>query len=274
MQRVFYTLSLLALTQLIVGAAGCSLMKPRDSALANYERTRRELSGDGSSVEPAQYTEDDVPLPAPLKAKDFAPERIGATVRRLTGNGPNPKEAKVLYAQAQQAYAVAAQQKLQNPTFDSRPQYAAAAKLFESAAEKWPESEIEQDGYYMAGESYFFADYYWDAETNYEKLMKKYQNSKHIDAVQPRRFAIAQYWLELHRKDPKSFYELNVIDEATPTRDVFGHSMRVYDRIRLDDPTGKLADDATLALGNAYFAAGKFMKADEYYTDLRKTFPS
>ena len=36
--------------------------------------------------------------------------------------------------------------------------------------------------------------------------------------------------------------------------------MRVYDRIRLDDPTGKLADDATLALGNAYFAVGKFMK--------------
>jgi outer membrane protein assembly factor BamD (BamD/ComL family) len=50
--------------------------------------------------------------------------------------------------------------------------------------------------------------------------------------------------------------------------------MRVFDRIRLDDPTGKLADDATLALGNAYFAEGKFSKADEYYTDLRKTFPS
>ncbi|MDA1054274.1 MAG: outer membrane protein assembly factor BamD [Planctomycetota bacterium] len=273
MQRVFYTLSLLAVTPLMVAGAGCSLMKPRDSALANYERTRQELAGGGSSVEAAQDSEDAV-ADKPLTVKDFAPEKIGATVRKLTGNGPNPQEAKRLFAQAQQAYAAADQLRLQNPDADSGPQFVAAAELFESAAEKWPDSELEQNGLYMAGESYFFADHYWDAETSYEKLLKKYQNSKHIDAVQPRRFAIAQYWLELHRKDPMAFYELNILDESIPTRDAFGHAMRVFDRIRLDDPTGKLADDATLALGNAYFDAGKFMKADEYYTDLRKTFPS
>jgi len=273
MQRVLHTLSLLAVTQLIVAGTGCSLMKPRDSATANYERTRRALSGSGSSVEAAQYTEEAV-ADQPLRVKDFAPERIGATVRKLSGNGPNPQEAKQLFAQAQQAYAAAAQLKLQDPNADPRGQFAAAAELFESAANKWPDSEIEQDGLYMAGESCFFADHYWDAETNYEKLLKKFQNSKHIDAIQPRRFEIAQYWLALHRENPKAFYELNLLDEGTPTRDDFGHAMRVFDRIRLDDPTGKLADDATLALGNAYFAAGKFMKADEYYTDLRKTFPS
>jgi outer membrane protein assembly factor BamD (BamD/ComL family) len=248
-------------------------MKPRDSALANYEQTRQELSAGGSLVEAAQYTED-VPPDRSLTAKDFAPDRIGATVRKLSGNGPNPQEAKELYAQAQQAYAAATQSKLQDPNADSRSQFAAAAEIFESAAKKWPESELEQDALHMAGESYFFADHYWDAETSYEMLLKKYQNSKHIDAIQPRRFAIAQYWLELYRKDPKAFYELNLLDESSPTRDGFGHAMRVFDRIRLDDPTGKLADDATLALGNAHFAAGKFMKADEYYADLRKTFPS
>lgn len=273
MQRVVPILTLLTVTPWIIAGTGCSLMKPRDSAMANYERTRQELASGGSSVALAQYDED-APPDRSVTIKDFAPEKLGATVRKLTGNGPNPKEAKVLYAQAQQAYGAASQLKLRNPNADSRPQFVAAAKLFEDAAEKWPESELEQNAYYMAGESSFFADHYWDAETNYEMLLKKYQNSKYIDAVQPRRFAIAQYWLELHRKDPKAFYELNFFDEATPTRDAFGHAMRVYDRIRLDDPTGKLADDATLALGNAYFAAGKFMKADEYYTDLRKTFPS
>ena len=126
----------------------------------------------------------------------------------------------------------------------------------------------------MAGESYFFADYYWDAETQYEMLLKKYQNSKHIDAVQPRRFAIANYWLSLHYDDPKAFYELNLVDKSLPLNGAFKHAMRVFDRIRLDDPTGKLADDATLALGKAHFAEGKFIKADEYFTDLRKTFPS
>lgn len=273
MQRVLHTLQLLAVMQLIIAGTGCSLMKPRDSAVANYERTREQLAAGGSPVELAQYSED-APPDRSVTWGDFAPEKIGKTVRKLTGNGPNPKEAKLIYAQAQQAYNAAAQKKLQDPNADVRPQFAEAAELFESAAEKWPESELEQDAFHMAGESYFFADHYWDAETNYEQLLKSYPNSKYIDAVQPRRFAIAQYWLELHRKDPMAFYELNFFDEATPTRDAFGHAMRVYDRIRLDDPTGKLADDATLALGNAHFAAGKFMKADEYYADLRKTFPS
>ncbi len=273
MPRVLHTITLLAVTQLIVAGTGCSLFRPKDSATADYERTRRELAEGGSAVDSFQYNDETI-AEKPLTAKDFAPDKIGGTVKKLTGNGPNPQRAKELYAQAQQAYAAAAQQKLQNPNAEIAPQFVAAAELFEAAAEKWPESEIEQDGLHMAGECYFFADHYWDAETCYEKLLKKYQNSKHIDAVQPRRFAIAQYWLELHRKDPKAFYEVNVLDESTPWRDAFGHAMRVYDRIRLDDPTGKLADDATLALGNAYFAAGKFMKADEYYTDLRKTFPS
>jgi outer membrane protein assembly factor BamD (BamD/ComL family) len=63
-------------------------------------------------------------------------------------------------------------------------------------------------------------------------------------------------------------------DNARPWRDSFGNAVRVYDRIRLDDPTGKLADDATMAAGNAKFAAGKFLDADDFYTDLRRTFPS
>ena len=35
-----------------------------------------------------------------------------------------------------------------------------------------------------------------------------------------------------------------------------------------------LADDATLSLGNENFTRGKFLKADEYYSDLRKAYPS
>jgi len=58
-------------------------------------------------------------------------------------------------------------------------------------------------------------------------------------------------------------------------RDTKGHGLRVFDKMRtLDDPGGRLADDATLALGNEAFAAGKFYKADEYYTDLQKAYPA
>ena len=48
----------------------------------------------------------------------------------------------------------------------------------------------------------------------------------------------------------------------------------MFDKIRVDDPTGRLADDATLSLANENFTRRKFMKADEYYSDLRKAYPS
>lgn len=272
MQRVLYTTTLLAITTMLVVTSGCSLFKPRDSALTNYERTRQQLAAGGSRVEAAQFDED--VEDDGLSASDFSLENLGTTVRKLSGNGPDSVAAKAMYAEALQLYTVAAQQKQQNPQADHRAQFVSAAELFADAAANWPDSELEQDGLHMAGECYFFADYYWKAEDSYEKLLSKYQNSKHIDAVQPRRFAIAQYWLSLHQKAPRAFYEVNFTDKSRPTRDMFGHAMRVFDRIRLDDPTGKLADDATLALGNAYFDAKKFIKADEYYTDLRKTFPS
>jgi outer membrane protein assembly factor BamD (BamD/ComL family) len=254
-------------------------MRTRDPAMASYEQARREIAGSGSNIQPAQYQEGQYQEQVEaaddgIEISDLAPENLGQTVRKLTGNGPNTAVAKQLMAEAEQLYANASNLRQQNPSADVSAQFVAAAKKFDEAGMRWPDSALEQDALYMQGESYFFADYYWDAELAYEGLLEKYQHSRHLDAVQPRRFAIANYWLALHREDPQAFYELNVVNESLPTRDAFGHAMRVFDRIRLDDPTGKLADDATLALGNAYFANRKFMKADEYYTDLRKTFPS
>lgn len=259
-----------SLAALLLVLPGCSIFSPRDQAQDAYEQAQRDIAGGPQYAAYSDTTAED----DGLELADFSLDNIGGTVRQLTGNGPDPLRAKQLMAEAQQMYAAATRQREQNPNADVRSQFAAAAELFGDAAERWPESALQQDAFYMKGESYFFADHYWDAEDAYEELLKNYQHSRHLDAVQPRRFAIANYWLALHREDPKAFYEVNFTDESLPTNGAFKHAMRVFDRIRLDDPTGKLADDATLALGNAYFAEGKFMKADEYYTDLRKTFPS
>ena len=63
-------------------------------------------------------------------------------------------------------------------------------------------------------------------------------------------------------------------DDSKPWRDTHGHGIRVLERIRLDDPTSPLADDATLLVANTLFARGKYVLADQYYTDLRRSFPS
>ena len=198
------------------------------------------------------------------------PEQFESSWKTLIGKGVNPQKARELYVEAEGQYQAA----LRAESDQKQDAFAEAAKQFNEAAERWPDSALEEDAMFMAGEAYFFADMYPKANEAWEKLLKKYSNSKHLDAIESRRFAIAQFWLDLHNKDPESFWEFNWTDSTRPTRDTFGNSVRVYDRIRLDDPTGKLADDATLAAGNAYFAKQRYLDADGFYTDLRKTFPS
>jgi outer membrane protein assembly factor BamD (BamD/ComL family) len=197
------------------------------------------------------------------------PEQLESSWKTLIGKGVNPQKARELYVDAEGMY----QQALQAESDQQPNLFAQAAKQFQEAADRWPDSALEEDAMFMAGEAYFFADMYPKANDSWERLLKKYPNSKHLDPIESRRFAIAQFWLDTHYKAPESVWTFNLTDKSRPTRDTFGNAVRVFDRIRLDDPTGKLADDATLAAGNAYFAKQRYLDADNFYTDLRKTFP-
>lgn len=205
-------------------------------------------------------------LPTPGDLSD----QIKNSAKTLVGKGYSPDKARERYVEAEGQYW----QAVQTQGDERKAQFLSAAKSFKNAADRWPDSALEQDALYAAGEGYFFADRYPKANDTYELLLKKYPNSKYLDLVEARRFSIAQYWLGRHREDPQSFWEFNVTDKSRPVRSSFGNAVRIFDRIRIDDPTGKLADDATLAAGNAYFRAGKYMDADNFYSDLRKTFPS
>ncbi|HYM86225.1 MAG TPA: hypothetical protein VET30_05755, partial [Pseudoxanthomonas sp.] len=105
-------------------------------------------------------------------------------------------------------------------------------------------------------------------------LIKAFPNNKYMDIVDQRRFAIARYWLDRNRESPEALYYVNCFDNTRPWKDARGSGLRVFDKIRVDDPTGRFSDDATLAAANEHFAAGKFYKADEYYSDLRKAYPA
>ncbi len=195
---------------------------------------------------------------------------ITATWKKIIGQGPSAEAAKLLYRQGdelfQQAMAAAADQR--------KGLYEAAADKFEKAAQRWPDSALEQDALYMAGESWFFADRYAKANEQYERLLQAYPNTRYLDIANARRFALARYWLSLNEYSPESSLSINYWDGQRPWRDTYGHAVRVFDKIRLDDPTGKLADDATMAAANAHFARGDYYAAADFYEDLRKTFPS
>lgn len=196
------------------------------------------------------------------KALDWSKQKVGL--------GPNRSLAEQLYAESKSKYDAAIDAK----GADRIDQFRDAARGLEKAAGRWPNSELEEKALFLAGESYFFGEEYTKAENAFGELVKKYPNTHHIDTVDARRFDIGRYWIETAKAEGALALAPNVTRKDRPIFDMFNHGVRVLDRIRLDDPTGRLADDATMAAGMAHFEKGNYARADELFTDLRHSFPS
>jgi outer membrane protein assembly factor BamD (BamD/ComL family) len=160
----------------------------------------------------------------------------------------------------------------QKPREAAAKDFIQAAKQFEKAAKAHPGSAIAQDALFMQGESLFFADQLPKAEQTYGKLQKQFPNSRHNDRAAARLFSIAQYWIETERAGGSKIMPVNFVDSKRPWFDIDGHGIRVLDQIRYNDPSGRLADDATMAAAVEHFRQGKYADADEFLTDLRETF--
>ena len=150
--------------------------------------------------------------------------------------------------------------------------FADAAKLFQKSAEAAEGAALQQDAMFMHAESLFFANRLTQAAKVYEKLQKDYPRNRHNDRVSARLFSISKYWIDTVKANEDKWFTLNLTDPKRPRLDADGHAIRVLDQIRYDDPTGRLADDATMAAAAEHIRQGRFEKADEFLTDLRETF--
>ena len=251
---------LLAAFAVWASGPGCSLFRPSSPPGSG-------TTSSPSDVRPVSFEEDEGVQKQDLTVEDFYPDRIGKTVKRMYTAPPDKKVAKKTFDEADAIF----RQATALPAGDERQKlFLEAGRKYLVAAERFPNSALEQESLFQAGECYVEAEYFWEANRSYERLVKAYPNNRYLDVVENRRYQIARYWLELGKSQPESFYAVNFFDQQRPWRDTKGHGLRVFDKMRTtDDPGGKLADDATLALGNEAFASGKFFKADEYYTDLR-----
>lgn len=177
-------------------------------------------------------------------------------------------EARTHYHAGQALFETASKKRRDAAAAD----FVKAAKHFEKAAKAHPGSAIAQDATFMQAESLFFADHLPKAEQAYARLQKEFPNSRHNDRAAARLFSIAQYWIETEKAGASRIAKVNFTDEKRPWFDVDGHAVRVLDQIRYDDPTGRLADDATMAAAVEKFRQKKYNDADEFLTDLRETF--
>lgn len=198
-------------------------------------------------------------------------DRVPSTNRLVgyvTGKHEDLPRAKQLYVRADALFREAARA----PKATRTTMFADAAGLFEDAGDEAPGSGLQQDALFMQGESLFFANDLNGARDAFETLQKKFPRNRHSDRAAARLFSISKYWIDVSKAGSDSWYMINLFDTTRPLRDANGHAVRVLDQIRYDDPTGRLADDATMAAAAEHIRNEQYEKADEFLTDLRETF--
>ena len=151
--------------------------------------------------------------------------------------------------------------------------YDEAAKEFKKTIARWPNSQLEQDARFLLGECYFYSDQYDAAIKAYEALLQAQPNTRHLDKIIRRQFDVARYWEQHHQHEPHWATTPNLFDEKRPLFDTLGNAIKVYENIRLNDPTGPLADAAVMATANSHFLRGRYDDADYHYQLLRNEYP-
>ena len=194
-----------------------------------------------------------------LGPDDFYLENIVKNIKKATGQGPDKAKAQAAFDRGEALFREG--------------KYEDAAGELSTAADRWPESAIEEDALFLLGECYFFTDQYFKAHDAYGKLLVNHTNTRHLDTVMNRTFAIARYWDEQQQKAGTWPITPNLTDKKRPRFDTFGHAIEAYQRIRLHDPTGPLADHAVMAMANGYFVRNQFENAAWNYDLLRKEYP-
>lgn len=239
---------------------GCSSFSLRNRQDEEYLATKRSINGQyGNGVYRPEgaVAEDD----SSLKLLD----RMGLTKRVRK----DVESAKREYSLGEEAFLKA--KSLEGS--ERQDAFHAAAKHFKKAADHWKSSQMEQDALLMQAESQFFAENYYKAEQTYAKLVKEYPRNPYLDQIDSRRFEIADYWLKYHSAKPTSFATVNFSDNKRPWNDTGGHGKRVLENLRLDNPIGKLSDDATMRLATNYLEKGDYESAAATFGELRMTYP-
>jgi len=189
--------------------------------------------------------------------ENITPTNINRGFKRLIGRGPDELLAKTQFEKGESLFREG--------------KYKEAVKCFKVAADRWPDSVLEEDAMYWLATTYFFDDRYKEASDTYAALIKKYENTSYLIDIVPRQFAIARYWDLSARVD--SHWYPNLTNKTRPLVDASGHAISVYKSVHLHDPTGPLADDANMAVANAHFLHNRFEDAAYHYELVRKEFP-
>lgn len=256
-----------ALAVTLVLLSGCSALKKSAKKVSEgFERGKNNVANTDDPLDPLGSRRADR-----LLLDDFSPSQIGTTLKTRLNADEDKTTAETAYAEGKQLYQRATELITANPDGDQHEAiFVDAANKFKTAGSLWPDSSLAEDAFFYEGESYFFANRYVQANRAYEGLVSQYSGTRYLDRAEERRYSIAIYWLEL-KESGAPMVSLN--DPKRPKFSLASEARRILHRIRIDDPSGKLADDATFALGSAYMAINRHEDAAETFSYLRKDYP-
>jgi outer membrane protein assembly factor BamD (BamD/ComL family) len=207
-----------------------------------------------------------VDIPDPDKDKDeeglipgLDPAKLYKKTKVAVGLGPNDIISRQEFAEGEKLFQAK--------------EYDAAAKKYGTALDRAVDIRLREDAMFMCGESYYFGDHLIKARDAYNELADKYPSTRHMDVLIDHEWKIAQYWEKEEDYNPHHSLSPNFYDKTRPWFDTMGHSIKTYDNIRMNDPTGPRADDAIMAEAGIYFRRGQYEDADYHYTLLRREYP-
>ncbi len=257
------------LLALLFAGPGCQSIQDK---MNNPNKSLFGLGGSKNKVDLSEESLD--PLGARntnrLLLDDLSPSQLATTLKVRAMHGNDQQLAREEFERGKEIYADAiGQMKSGSEGSNHQEKFVEAANHFRVAASRWPDSEIEEEALFFEGESYFFADHYVQSNRAFEKLVANFAGTRYLDMAEKRRFTISLYWLELAEK----YKGPSFTDPKRPRTGLAGEARRILHRIRIDDPTGKLADDATLALGSAFLKEEQYYEAADTFEDLRRNYP-
>ncbi|MDO5553792.1 MAG: tetratricopeptide repeat protein [Planctomycetia bacterium] len=207
----------------------------------------------------------------PIDWSKYSAKGLWTKWRDALGMGPDEKEAIALMKQA-------CQKQLAYEETKEVKQLTEAAALYDKAGKKWPESVLEEDALFHAGDCYFFANNYTKALERYRQLATQYTNSILKRDAMLRLYAIGQYWVRCSEEEGVG---VNVSDSKKPRFSSFAGAKKAFETIFLNDPSDSgLGADALYALANAYMRRGvvqgdaSFESAARYYRQLYEFYPA
>lgn len=202
---------------------------------------------------------------------DLSPSQIATTFKTRWLSETDQSTASAELANGKETFSYAGSHQQANPNGEDHiASFVEAANQFRIASANAPGTAIEEEALYLEGESYFFANRYVQSNRAFEKLIGEYPGTRFLDLAEQKRLAISQYWLELDEAGSK----IALNDPQRPKTGMAAEARRILHRIRVDDPTGKYADDATMALGQAFLRDKNYYEAADAFQDIRNNYPN